>query len=81
MAARLTDESPMPKAGKNGDRFGFQDLRRGFATANAPSMNLFELPSLRQHRSLTTTPGDVNMANHLKRGVKKKFVPSIPRVS
>lgn len=51
----------MQKAGKNGGWYGFHDLRQGFATVNAASMNLFELQSLMQHRSLTTTQGYVNI--------------------
>lgn len=80
-AALLADGSSMPKAGKNGGWYGFHDLRRGFATVNAASMNLFELQSLMQHRSLTTTQGYVNMANQLTRTVQNLFVPSIPQIS
>ena len=77
-AATLADGSPMPKRGKEGRWYGFHDLRRGFATANAASMNLFELQSLMQHKSLTTTQGYVSMAGQLNKAVQRLFVPSLP---
>ena len=80
-AAKLADKSPMPKAGKNGGWYGFHDLRRGFATINAGSMDLFELQALIQHKSLTTTQGYVSMATRLQKPVNNLFVPSLPTVS
>ena len=80
-AAKLADKSPMPKAGKNGGWYGFHDLRRGFATINAGSMDLFELQALMQHKSLTTTQGYVSMATRLQKPVNNLFVPSLPTVS
>ena len=77
-AATLAGGKPMPKGGKDGGWYGFLDLRRGFATVNAASMNLFELQGLMQHRSLTTTQLYVNMAAGLNKAVGKLFVPSIP---
>ncbi|MFM9960731.1 MAG: tyrosine-type recombinase/integrase [Planctomycetaceae bacterium] len=79
-AARLADGSPMPKAGKNGGWYGFHDLRRGFATVNAASMDLFELQALMQHQSLVTTRGYVNMAQRLQKPVSNLFVPTLPRI-
>lgn len=79
-AATLADGSPMPKSGKNGGWYGFHDLRRGFATANAASMNLLELKDLMQHKSLSTTQGYINMANTLNKAVSTLFVPEL-RVS
>lgn len=79
-AARLVDDSPMPKGGKNGGWYGFHDLRRGFASANAASMNLFELQGLMQHKSLETTKGYVSMAGQLNKAVQRLFVPTLPRV-
>jgi integrase len=76
-AATLGDKSPMPKAGKNGRWYGFHDLRRGFATVNAASMNLFELQGLMQHQSLATTKGYVNMAGRLNKAVSNLFVPDL----
>ncbi len=79
-AARLADGSPMPKSGKNGGWYGFHDLRRGFATVNAASMDLFELQALMQHKSLTTTQGYVSMAQRLQKPVNNLFIPSLPRI-
>ena len=79
-SAQLPDGSPLPKCGKNGAWYGFHDLRRGFATLNAESMNLFELQALMQHQSLETTKGYVNMAKKLNRAISGLFVPSLPRI-
>jgi integrase len=80
-AAKLADDKPMSKCGKNGGWYGFHDPRRGFATLNASSMNLFELQSLMQHQSIETTKGYVNMAEQLNKTVQRSFVPSLPNVS
>ncbi|WP_397569068.1 tyrosine-type recombinase/integrase [Schlesneria sp. T3-172] len=74
-AAKLADGSPMPKGGKFGRWYGFHDLRRGFATMNAATMNLFELQGLMQHKSLETTRNYVNMAKGYEETVKNLFVP------
>jgi len=79
-AARLADGSPMPKAGKAGAWYGFHDLRRGFATLNAESVNLFELQALMQHASLETTRSYVNMARRVNRAASALFVPSLPTI-
>ncbi|GAB4159918.1 MAG: hypothetical protein Tsb009_37230 [Planctomycetaceae bacterium] len=78
-AATLPDGSPLPKAGKNGHWYGFHDLRRGFATANAESMDLFELQQLMQHRSLETTKLYVGMSQKLKNAVSALKVPDVLR--
>ena len=75
--ATLADGSPLPKGGKNGGRYGFHDLRRGFATANAESMDLFELQALMQHKSLETTKLYVGMSKKLKNAVSGLQVPDI----
>jgi integrase len=75
--ARLDDGSPMPKAGKDGEWYGFHDFRRGFATANAGEMDLFQLQSLMQHKSLNTTRSYVNMAGQLNAVVDRLKVPDI----
>lgn len=80
-AAQLADGSPMPKGGKRGDWYGFHDLRRGFATMNAGSMDLFELQGLMQHRTLETTREYVNMAKRYNETVKNLFVPQNLRIS
>ncbi|WP_010587877.1 tyrosine-type recombinase/integrase [Schlesneria paludicola] len=74
-AAKLADESPLPLGGKNGKPYGFHDVRRGFATMNAESMDLFELQGLMQHKSLETTREYVNMARRYNSKVKNLFVP------
>ena len=79
-ATQIADKSPMPKCGKNGGWYGFHDLRRGFATVNAASMDLFELQSLMQHRSLATTQGYISMAERLQKPVNNLFVPSLPKI-
>lgn len=58
--------------------FGFHDLRRGFATANAANLDLFELQRLMQHKSLETTKRYVAMA-HRSDTVLKLNVPDINR--
>ncbi len=73
----LSDGSPLPRGGKNAGRYGFHDLRRGFATANAESMDLFQLQSLMQHKSLDTTRLYVNMAEKLNSAVDGLKVPAI----
>ncbi len=60
---------------ENSGYFGFHDLRRGYATANAEHMDLFELQKLMQHRSLETTQGYVSMAGKLKKAINKAHVP------
>lgn len=77
--AKLADDTPMPKLGKNGGWYGFHDLRRGFATENAASMDLFELQKLMQLKSLETTRGYVNIANRLERAVSEIKVPTLRR--
>ncbi len=76
-AAKLPDGSPLPRGGKNGCWYGFHDLRRGFATENAEEMDLFELQTLMQHKSLETTKLYVGMTKKLKNAVKGLKVPSI----
>lgn len=80
-AAKLPDGKPMPQAGKHGGWYGFHDARRGFATMNAASMDLFELQGLMQHKTLETTREYVNMAKRYNETVKNLFVPQNLRVS
>ena len=56
-AAKLADNAPLPKCGKNDGLYRFHDLRRGFSTMNAESMSLFDLQVLMQHKTLATTQG------------------------
>ncbi len=76
-AAKLPDGKPMPKGGKGGHWYGFHDLRRGFATMNAGSMDLFQLQALMQHKTLTTTKLYVNMANRLTKAVEGLYIPDV----
>ena len=48
---------------------------------NADSMDLFQLQSLMQHKSLETTRLYVNMANRLKQAVDNLKVPEVLRNS
>lgn len=57
--------------------FGFHDLRRGFATANAENLDLFELQQLMQHKSLETTRKYVNMAKRASKVNAKLNVPDL----
>lgn len=57
--------------------YTFHDLRRGFATINAEHLDLFELQSLMQHKSLETTRRYVSMARRLRPAVAKINVPDI----
>lgn len=67
-------------AGVHPDRerpyYAFHDLRRGFATENAESLDLFELQKLMQHKSLATTQRYVAMAQRVNYVAKLK-VPGI----
>ncbi len=72
---KIQDKAGLSNCGKDGGYFGFHDLRRGYATANAEHMDLFELQKLMQHRTLETTQGYVSMAGKLKKAINKAHVP------
>ena len=74
-SAKLANGKPMPKGGNRGGWYGFHDARRGFATMNAGSMDLFELQGLMQHKTLETTREYVNMAKRYNETVKNLLVP------
>lgn len=80
-SAKLPDDSPLGRHGKAGSWYGFHDLRRGFATANASALNLFELQRLMQHQSLETTKGYVGMAKRASNTSSVLFVPTLPAVA
>jgi integrase len=61
----------------NGDYYGFHDLRRGFATMNAATMDLFTLQRLMQHQSLETTKLYVAMAHRLRPAIEGLYVPQL----
>lgn len=64
-----------PRMKRPGLWYSFHDFRRGFATANASEMDVFELQRLMQHRSITTTQRYVAMAERLQRPVDRLVVP------
>ncbi|MDZ4688496.1 MAG: tyrosine-type recombinase/integrase [Planctomycetaceae bacterium] len=76
---RLQESAGLPETGcgKNDGRFGFHDLRRGFASLNAGTMAPEALQALMQHKSFTTTLGYINIARQLSPAVEKLFVPEL----
>ena len=58
-------------------RYGFHDLRRAFATANAQTLSADALQRLMRHRSYTTTQRYINMAEQVSRAVDNLFVPEV----
>ena len=48
--------------------------------SDAASMDHFELQTLMQHKTLTTTQGYVSMAKRLLKPVNNLFVPTIPQI-
>lgn len=48
------------------ERYGFHDLRRGFATANAANLTASQLQVLMRHQSYTTTQRYIAMAEQAK---------------
>jgi integrase len=56
--------------------YGFHDLRRAFATANAANLDADELQRLMRHRCFTTTQRYVNMAQRVNAAVGKLAVPA-----
>ena len=78
----LSSRSLYPQFEKIQDAAGvegwaFHDFRRGFATQNAEQLDLFELQSLMQHRSIETTRRYVDMAAKLKRTTDRINVPDV----
>lgn len=66
-----------PRLKRKGLWYSFHDFRRGFATANAANMDVFELQRLMQHRSITTTQKYVAMAGRLDRPVDRLVLPDV----
>jgi integrase len=58
-------------------RYGFHDLRRGFATMNADRLSADALQHLMQHKDYQTTQRYINMARQLKPAVLNLFVPDL----
>ena len=60
-------------------RYGFHDLRRGFASMNADRMTPDALQTLMQHKSYVTTQRYIALARQLTPAVQSLFVPSSAR--
>lgn len=59
--------------------YGFHDLRRAFATVNAPKLTPDALQHLMQHKSYTTTQRYINMSRQLDEAVEVLHVPEVLR--
>ena len=57
--------------------YGFHDLRRAFATLNAPTLSADALQSLMWHKCFTTTQRCINMAGQLTWAVDNLYVPDV----
>jgi len=56
--------------------YGFHDLRRAFATLNAPALSADALQKLMRHKSYLTTQRYINMADQLTTAVEVLHVPA-----
>lgn len=61
--------------------YGFHDLRRAFATLNAPNLSAAELQNLMRHRSYRTTERYVNMSKQMQESASKLHAPTLPSKS
>jgi len=61
--------------------YGFHDLRRAFATLNAPKLSGDALQALMRHKSYSTTKKYINMARQIDGAVEKLHVPEFLRNS
>jgi integrase len=57
--------------------YGFHDLRRAFATQNAPRLTADALQKLMRHKSYLTTQRYINMASQLDEAVDALHVPDV----
>ena len=57
--------------------YGFHDLRRAFATQNAPRLTADTLQKLMRHKSYATTQRYINMASQLDEAVASLHVPEV----
>jgi integrase len=57
--------------------YGFHDLRRAFATQNAPRLTADALQKLMRHKSYLTTQRYINMASQLDQAVDSLHVPEV----
>ena len=61
--------------------YGFHDLRRAFATQNAPRLTADALQKLMRHKSYLTTQRYINMASQLEDAVADLHVPEVLRIA
>lgn len=54
--------------------YGFHDLRRGYASVNAPNLTADALQKLMRHKSYTTTQRYIAMASPLEQAVERVTV-------
>ena len=73
---RAAGVKPVGKA-----RYGFHDLRRGFATLNAETLTPDALQLMMQHKDYTTTQRYISLARQRSNMTEKLFVPKITRDS
>jgi integrase len=57
--------------------YGFHDLRRAFATMNAPKLSADALQKLMRHKSYATTQRYINMASQLDQAAETIYVPDV----
>lgn len=57
--------------------YGFHDLRRAFATVNAPTLSADALQSLMRHKAYSTTQKYINLAKQLDQAVETLHVPEV----
>jgi integrase len=60
--------------------YGFHDLRRAFASVNAPRLSAPVLQKLMRHKSFTTTLRYINLASELREAVDSMPVPEALKV-
>jgi integrase len=58
-------------------RYGFHDLRRGFATMNADRLTPDVLQALMQHKDYQTTQRYINIARQVKPANHVLYVPPV----
>ncbi|MEX2140577.1 MAG: tyrosine-type recombinase/integrase [Pirellulales bacterium] len=60
-------------------RYGFHDLRRGFATMNADKLTPDALQALMQHKDYQTTQRYISMARQLNPAIASLYVPPVTK--
>lgn len=59
--------------------YGFHDMRRAFATLNAPRLTADALQKLMRHKNYATTKRYINLASQLDAAVESLHVPEVLR--